>query len=144
MKRTILGAFLMVVLWWGIGAGRTLALGPGSPEFPRTPPQATELPPGVPPADSSPSPTPIRDFCRFGRPLGCWSSFNGFGCRNLRSDVAFIFGSCRTFFSEPCLKSAPPSALPPWAGLESGYGRPGVGGYPGGAGAGGRGGCGCE
>jgi hypothetical protein len=38
--------------------------------------------------------------------------------------MGFLFGGCRTFFSEPCLKGAPPSALPPWAGRESGYWNP--------------------
>lgn len=93
----------------------------GYARFPKTPPGANELPPGHPPVDSSPSKKPLRDFFRFGRPLGCWSSFNGYGCGSLKSDAAFIFGSCRTFFGEPCLKGAPPSPLPPWAGEESGY-----------------------
>lgn len=94
---------------------------PGPGYYPRTPSAANELPPGYPPVDSSPSKTPIRDWYRHGRPLGCWASFNGYGCSSLKSELAFIFGSCRTFYAEPCLKGAPPSILPPWAGTESGY-----------------------
>lgn len=93
--------------------------GPGY--YPRTPPGANELPPGYPPVDNSPSKTPIRDWYHQGRPLGCWASFNNYTCSSLPSTLSFIFGSCRTFYGEPCLKGAPPSALPPWAGPESGY-----------------------
>jgi hypothetical protein len=92
-----------------------------SGQFPRTPSNANELPPGVPAIDSSPSKRPIRDRIRYRRPLGCWASFNGYGCSSLQSELGFVFGSCRKFYSEPCLKGAPPSALPPWAGPESGY-----------------------
>lgn len=120
MPRTYLArAALAAVLGCGVWAG--LARAGGNDLYPRTPPAATELPPGHPPVDSSPSRTPLMDWVRYKRPLGCWASFNGYGCSSLRSETAFIFGSCRTFFSEPCLKGAPPSALPPWTGLESGY-----------------------
>src|SRR5262245_59666940 len=110
----------VTVLGWGLSTGLTRAqtLGP----FPRTPPQAIELPPGVPPVDSSPSKRPFLDWCKKGRPLGCWGSLNGYGCSSLHSELGFIFGSVRTYFGEPCLKGAPPSALPPWAGPVSGYG----------------------
>jgi hypothetical protein len=63
--------------------------------------------------DSAKSNRPIRDWWHRGRPFGCWGSFNGYGCTSLYSEVAFVFGSCRTFFGEPCLKGAPPSPLPP-------------------------------
>jgi hypothetical protein len=99
--------------------------------FPRTPPGANELPPGYPAIDNSPSRTPIRDWIGYGRPLDCWASFNGYSCGSLRSECAFLFGSCRTFFGERCLKGAPPSPLPPWAGPESGYGQPPAGPPPG-------------
>lgn len=121
MQPTLLArAALAVVMLWGMGAAapRASAQGP----YPRTPPQATELPPGVPPVDSSPSHRPLRDHWRTGRPVGCWGSFNGYGCSSLRSELGFVFGGCRMFFGEPCLKGAPPSALPPWAGPVSGYG----------------------
>ena len=127
-------AIVVMVLGWGVGSGYVRA--GGSDLYPRTPPAATELPPGHPPVDSSPSQRPLRDWIHHHRPLCCWSSFNGYGCSSLSSTSSFIFGSCRTFYGEPCLKGAPPSALPPWAGPESGY--PG---YPGVAPA--KAGCGC-
>ncbi|MFO0846043.1 MAG: hypothetical protein U0797_27285 [Gemmataceae bacterium] len=123
MPRSLLArAAFAAVLGWGEWAG--LARAGGSDLYPRTPPAATELPPGHPPVDSSPSKTPLRDWCLKKRPCGCWASFNGYGCSSLRSEMAFLFGGCRTFFAEPCLKGAPPSALPPWAGRESGYWNP--------------------
>jgi hypothetical protein len=113
-------AALAAVAGWGVWAGLAHAQGP----WPKTPPAATELPPGYAPVDSTPSSTPLRDWFHFKRPLCCWASFNGYGCGSLHSELAFLFGSCRTFFSEPCLKGPPPSALPPWAGPESGYWQP--------------------
>ncbi len=120
MPRSLLTrAALAAVLGWGVCAG--LARAADRDLYPRTPPGANELPPGLPPVDSSPSRAPLKDACTKGRPLDCWSSFNGYGCGSVRSELAWLFGSCRTFFGEPCLKGAPPSALPPWAGPESGY-----------------------
>jgi hypothetical protein len=94
---------------------------PGPGYWPRTPPQARELPPGYPPVNNNHSPTPVRDWWTNGRPLCCWSTFNSYTCGSLSSHLHFIFGSCREFYGEPCLKGAPPSPLPPWAGPESGY-----------------------
>jgi hypothetical protein len=131
MSRSLLVRIVVAsLIGWGLGASGARAQ--DYPPYPRTPSQATELPPGYPPVDSSPSKRPLRDWWRDGRPLGCWSSFNGYGCSSLKSELDFIFGSCRTFYSEPCLKGAPPSALPPWATLGSGY-YPGPGYGPGGA-----------
>jgi hypothetical protein len=120
MTRTWLArAVLSVLIGWGVWAGLARAIDPGY--YPKTPPNATELPPGYEPVDSSPKKFPVAHCLFHGRPLGCWASFNGYTCSSLKSEIGFIFGSCRTFYSEPCLKGAPPSALPPWAGPESGY-----------------------
>ena len=118
-RMSLAWAVVVTALGWGAGSGHAWA--GGSDAYPRTPPGANELPPGVPAVDSSPSQRPVRDWFQKHRPLGCWASFNGYGCQSLHSTGAFIFGSCRTFYGEPCLKGAPPSALPPWAGPESGY-----------------------
>src|SRR5262245_49786533 len=135
MQRMMLArAAVVVVLAWGASAGTPRA--EAQDLFPRTPPQATELPPGVPPVNSGPSTRPLRDYCQYGRPLGCWGSFNGYGCSSLHSELGFIFGSCRMFFGEPCLKGAPPSALPPYAGPMSGYGPNSTWGYNAGYGVG--------
>jgi hypothetical protein len=112
-------AALAVLLGCGVCTGKACAS--GKDQYPRTPPGATELPPGHPPVDSSPSRHPIWDKVCKCRPLSCWASFNGYSCSSVRSETAFLFGSCRTFFGEPCLKGPPPSALPPWVGVESGY-----------------------
>ncbi len=123
MPRNLLTrAALAAVLGWGVWAG--LARAGGSDLYPRTPSAATTLPPGHPPVDSSPSKTPLKDWILYKRPLGCWASFNGYGCGSLRSECTFLFGGCRSFWGEPCLKGAPPSPLPPWAGRESGYWQP--------------------
>jgi hypothetical protein len=123
MPRDLLArAAFAAALGCGVWAGLARAQEPAP--YPRTPPQATELPPGYPPVDSTPSKTPLRDWCRLKRPCGCWASFNAYSCSSLRSEMGFLFGSCRTFFSEPCLKGAPPSSLPPWAGRGSGYWDP--------------------
>ncbi len=42
----------------------------------------------------------------------CWSHHNTLGCGSFKSDFMFIFGSCRTYYGEPCLKGPPPP--PPW------------------------------
>lgn len=94
---------------------------PGPGYYPRVPAGARELPPGYPPVNSDHSQRPFRDWLYYGRPLGCWGSFNNYGCGSLHSHLEFIFGSCRQFYGEPCLKGAPPSPMPPWAGPESGY-----------------------
>src|SRR5262245_52860996 len=124
MMRMVTIAMLAAAL---LPAGHAFAQKP----FPKTPPGANELPPGHPPVDNSPTKKPIRDLLRYGRPLGCWSSFNGYGCSSFHSTAAFVFGSCRTFYGEPCLKGAPPSPLPPWAGNEGGYRRVGTDGFAG-------------
>jgi hypothetical protein len=139
MPRSLLTrAALAAVLGWGVWAGLARAGGPDL--YPKFPPGANELPPGHPPIDSSPSKWPLLDWARYHRPLCCWASFNGYGCSSLHSELGFVFGSCRTFFGEPCLKGPPPSPLPPWAGSVSTYGlysgpgpgpgQPGWPGYP--------------
>jgi hypothetical protein len=120
MFRTFLIRTAVVVLMGGMASAGFARAG-GSDLYPRTPPQAQELPPGHPPVDSSPVKHPLWQWVSKGRPLGCWASFNGYGCSSLKSEAAFVFGSCRKFYGEPCLKGAPPSPLPPWAGPESGY-----------------------
>jgi hypothetical protein len=54
---------------------------------------------------------PIRDALHAVN-LCCWSHHNHVGCGSLKAECGFIFGSCRTFFGETCLKGAPPP-LPP-------------------------------
>ena len=37
-------------------------------------------------------------------PCKCYADHNSVGCGSLKSECTFIFGSCRKFFGEPCLK----------------------------------------
>ena len=106
------GVLAVLLGGWG---GAELARASDPAYFPKTPANATELPPGLPPVDSSPVKHPLWAWARYHRPLCCWGSFNGYGCSSGHSELAFVFGSCRTFFGEPCLKGAPPSPLPPGA-----------------------------
>jgi len=130
-RKRLARAALSVLIGWGVWAGLARAGDPyyyptrtNDPNYyPKTPPDAKELPPGYPPVDSSPKKFPVAQFLFHGRPLGGWSSFNSYSCSSLKSEAGFVFGSCRTFYSEPLLKGAPPSPLPPWAGPESGYRR---------------------
>jgi hypothetical protein len=57
--------------------------------------------------------------------FGCWATHFGNGCGSFRSDMVFIFGSCRAFYGEGCRKD-PPSIYPPGYG-PAGYGAPGGG-----------------
>lgn len=54
--------------------------------------------------------------------LCCNAHHSWFGCGNFHSEMTFIFGSCRTFFGEPCFPK------PPRAGLFGGSGLFGGGG----------------
>jgi hypothetical protein len=49
---------------------------------------------------------PIRDLYDG---CGCQHNNNDFGCSTIRSDLHFIFGSCRDFFGDPCQKGPPPA-----------------------------------
>src|SRR5579885_1626940 len=69
------------------------------------------MPPAPPPADGEPRPAPDghalkRWLHRWG--YCCWSHHNNVGCSSTRDECKFIFGSCRTFFSEPCFAGQPP------------------------------------
>lgn len=37
----------------------------------------------------------------------CDSHIDWYGCGGFRAQMQFVFGSCRTFFSEPCLPKPP-------------------------------------
>lgn len=40
-------------------------------------------------------------------PTGCWTHHNLWGCGTLRSELRFVFGSCRAFFGSCCEKEPP-------------------------------------
>jgi hypothetical protein len=44
----------------------------------------------------------------FTRPCGCWQHHNcDYNCSSLDSELIFIFGGCRQWYGEPCLKGPP-------------------------------------
>jgi len=45
----------------------------------------------------------VKDFAN-DHGVGCFATIHTNGCSSLHSDLTFIFGSCRTFFGEPCLE----------------------------------------
>lgn len=44
-------------------------------------------------------------------PHGCYGNFNDYSCQSLHSTKEFLFGSCRVFFGEKCLKAPPPNPI---------------------------------
>jgi hypothetical protein len=75
-------------------------------------------PPQYPPLEADPeNPRPIRTCLqRFG--VGCWAHLNNTTCGSLRSELEFVFGSCRAFFGESCKHGPPVVPIP------QGYGPP--------------------
>ncbi len=45
------------------------------------------------------------------RPFCCYGNINDFSCGSFNSECVFLFGGCRGFFGETCVKGAP--AMPP-------------------------------
>jgi hypothetical protein len=102
---------LATILGLGVWAGLARADG----RRPKYPAGYTLAPPGV--VVDQNGRRPCGNWLRRKCNLKCWASFNNPGCGSLRSEIAFIFGSCRNFFGEPCLAGPPPSPLPPWLNL---------------------------
>ncbi len=44
-------------------------------------------------------------------PCHCWATHNTVGCSSLKAECTFLFGSCRAFYGEPCLRGASPLDL---------------------------------
>jgi hypothetical protein len=44
--------------------------------------------------------------------IGCRSDRFTLGCGNLKTELSFVFSSCRTFYGEPCWKGPPPPGAP--------------------------------
>lgn len=69
----------------------------------------------------------------------CYGNFNDYSCGSIHSETVFVFGSCRDFFGERCLREKPQVPVP-----VPGYPPLGPPPYaPGGPGTNGAGGCGC-
>jgi hypothetical protein len=57
-------------------------------------------------------PVAVKEKMKNHLPLGCHGNFNDYSCSSLPAEYHFLFGSCRTFFGEACLKGPPPSPVP--------------------------------
>jgi hypothetical protein len=105
----LLRATLSITVILGIGCSFGRAGGPGFIFGKNEPPS---LGPGQPARAEG-------ILHRVGRELGrefgfcCWSSYNSYGVGNVYSQGAWMFGSGRTFFGEPCLPGPPATLLPP-------------------------------
>jgi hypothetical protein len=69
---------------------------------------------------------PVKDYFHNHPTICCWAHHNTLGCGSFHSDFNFIFGSCHTFYGEPCAKGPQPPPMPPGYG----YGLPGYGPSP--------------
>ena len=63
---------------------------------------------------------------RSGQPLGCYAHHNDYSCGSLHSECTFLFGSCRQFYGERCLKSPPLSPVPGYDPATLTYTPPGA------------------
>src|SRR5271166_4324106 len=73
---------------------------------------AAYTPPQYPHLEREPgNPKPIRNTLqRFG--VGCWAHVSSVTCGSLRSNLTFVFGSCRAYFGESCAHGPPAVPMP--------------------------------
>jgi hypothetical protein len=76
----------------------------GDVVYPGAPPKIVEQPHSVGGC--------IKRFFIKNVPICCWAHHNTLGCGNFASEFHFIFGSCRTFYGEPCFRGPPPPPVP--------------------------------
>jgi hypothetical protein len=161
-QRWYLRAVLAAVIGLGVAASLARAQAPAPAAAPPPNPEpwaviefgaGTPLSPAFPepPKPPAPSKGPVRDWvhartqavtdCVHGgmnaHGVGCWSHHNSYTCGSLKSELTFVFGSCREFFGEPCLPGPPQPPMPPGYGpppsylpqpgyaMPPGYGTPG-------------------
>ena len=95
LRRALLAALCAVVAW--SGAARADGPYPAPPLTAKTPDK-----PGL-----------LYKLTHPLEPCTCWTHYNSdYSCGTLRSEAAFIFGGCRSFFGEPCYKGGPPDNGP--------------------------------
>jgi hypothetical protein len=98
------------------GAGTAPTYGGGTPALAGYPGSSYPPPPDTPDVYRK---GPFRDWARgCANKLGicCWSHHNSTTCSSWHSEFVFIFGSCRQFFGETCLKGPPQPPFPPGYG----------------------------
>jgi hypothetical protein len=129
MSRWLSRALLAVVLGLGVLAGLIRAEQPAPLPMPNptTPQVIPQIGPGNPVVSPSPdvltpeiepaAPAPsrrhllprghlVRDWWH-NHAWTCWAPPEYPGCSSLKSECNFIFGSCRSFYGEPCLREPP-------------------------------------
>ena len=112
MSRKIKRLGMLVVLGWLLQNSSLSAQAPGQTAVPAQPVPcagAATVNAAVGGPVAGPAPVSNRPFqrCLNRHGLACASDFNQLGCGNLHSELAFIFGSCRTFFGQPCYPNPP-------------------------------------
>jgi hypothetical protein len=143
----LVGLVLVLDLFAGRGPGGQppLVLPPAEPlhgtvaevggqSQPLPPPSPYSGPAVVDPSWFAPPPGAAGpDGCRHGRcaallhrfGVGCWSDHTLPICGNGHTHLVFIFGSCKSFFGEPCLAKRKPPLVPVPPGYEPfPYGQP--------------------
>lgn len=122
------------VAGWVLAGGPAAAQNPvvapprGMPSLYAVPPSPIFDAPQQPPPPDEPPPRGVVKKCvakakhclnTYG--VCCWSHHNSLGCSNLEAEFRFIFGSCRTFYGEPC-ERRPPASPPGAPGAPGPYG----------------------
>ena len=118
-------SLLAVSLGLGVMAGLARAQDPGMimtiPEPPGCPGQAMAEGDGQPPKQchsvlAAVNPVHVtKAVCKcVGEALNltCYGDFNDYACGSLKSEVHFVFGSCRKFYGERCVRGGPVSPVP--------------------------------
>jgi hypothetical protein len=105
--------------WVGTPSAPGVVVAP-APE-PGATPDGKWFPYGPVEIDASTPPRPRRPVGDFLRKCDvcCYANLHSFGCSNLKTELTYIFGSCRDFYAEPCV---PP---PPHYPGQPGYGHAG-------------------
>ena len=94
---------LSFIVGLGCWFGRVEAQTPAGPETAQAPSAAPAAP--VAPMSSRPDGALRDHFNRHG--YLCGQHLDWYGCGGWRAQTTFAFGSCRTFFGEPCLPQQP-------------------------------------
>jgi hypothetical protein len=103
MKRGMvrLGLSLIVAMGWWVQ--RLPAQDPPAPPpAPCCPGAAPVLEPGPAGEAAHPERNGLLTRIANRHGMGCYSTHDSPGCGSLHSELTFIFGSCRSFFGEPC------------------------------------------
>ncbi len=113
MKRCTvrLGLSLILAMGWWVQRLPAQTPIPPAPVAPAQAPCCGGAESSMPPGPDQPGPykSPLRQWLNHCG-VGCWTSHNSPGCGSLHSTLTFVFGSCRSFFGEPCLAPPPPGA----------------------------------